>query len=161
VRAGQRFVIAFLRMFEGLGTAARLRRFAAGRQGVSATVTRCPGLGLCSAVAGARGDMLPRHASPRARAAAVLADLVADPERQFVGYACVRGLQHGRTRQGRPFVDLTLADSSRVVAGKMWDDAPEAMEAARSLARGIGGEAAVPRRATRGRCSSACARSGR
>ena len=65
-----------------------------------------------------------------------LAELVADPERQFVGYACVRGLQHGRTRQGRPFVDLTLADSSRVVAGKVWDDAPEAMDAARSLARG-------------------------
>lgn len=65
-----------------------------------------------------------------------LADLVADPERQFVAYACVRGLQHGRTRQGRPFVDLTLADSSRVVAGKIWDDAPEAMEAARTLSRG-------------------------
>lgn len=65
-----------------------------------------------------------------------LAELVADPERQFVVYGCLRGLQHGRTRQGRPFVDLTLADSSRVVAGKIWDDAPEAMEAARTLARG-------------------------
>jgi hypothetical protein len=65
-----------------------------------------------------------------------LADVVADPERLYVGHACVRGLQHGRTRQGRPFVDLTLADASRVVAGKIWDDAPEAMEAARTLARG-------------------------
>lgn len=65
-----------------------------------------------------------------------LADLVADPERQFVGYACVHKLQHGRTRQGRPFVDLTLADASRVVAGKIWDDAAEAMEAVRTLSRG-------------------------
>lgn len=65
-----------------------------------------------------------------------LADAVADPERMFVAYACVRGLQHGRTRQGKPFVDLTLTDASRVVAGKIWDDAPEAMEATRSIARG-------------------------
>lgn len=65
-----------------------------------------------------------------------LADVVADPERLYVGYACVRGLNVGRTRQGKPFVDVTLADATRVLAGKIWDDAPEAMEAARSLARG-------------------------
>lgn len=65
-----------------------------------------------------------------------LAEVVADPERLFVAYACVRKLQHGRTRQGKPFVDVTLADATRVVAAKIWDDAPEAMEAARTLARG-------------------------
>jgi hypothetical protein len=65
-----------------------------------------------------------------------LSEVVADPERLYVAHACVRGVQLGRTRQGRPFADLTLADASRVLAGKIWDDAAEALEAARTLQRG-------------------------
>lgn len=68
-----------------------------------------------------------------------LADLTAlapDPARTFIAYASLLKLQEGRTRQGRPYIDLVVADAGRTVAGKIWDDAPEAMEAARAARRG-------------------------
>jgi hypothetical protein len=81
--------------------------------------------------------MLPAIMQPPApEALASLAEVVADPARVFIAHACVRGLQEGRTRQGRPFLDLTLCDASRVLAGKIWDDVPEALEAGRALTRG-------------------------
>ncbi len=81
--------------------------------------------------------MLARIMQPPApEALASLAEVVADPARVFVAHACVRGLQEGRTRQGRPFLDLTLCDASRVLAAKIWDDVPEALEAGRAITRG-------------------------
>ncbi len=68
-----------------------------------------------------------------------LADLSAlapDPARTFVAYASLLRVQEGRTRQGRPYVDLVVADAGRTVAGKIWDDAPEALEAVRAARRG-------------------------
>jgi len=73
---------------------------------------------------------------PAPEALASLAEVVADPARVFIAHACVRGLQEGRTRQGRPFLDLTLCDASRVLAAKIWDDVPEALEAGRAITRG-------------------------
>ncbi|HEY8378476.1 MAG TPA: ribonuclease H-like domain-containing protein [Nannocystis sp.] len=69
----------------------------------------------------------------------LLADLSAltpDPARLYIAYASVMRVQEGRTRQGRPFVDLVVGDAARTVAGKIWDDAPEALETARTLQRG-------------------------
>lgn len=69
----------------------------------------------------------------------LLADLSAlapDPARSFVAYASLLRVQEGRTRQGRPYVDLVVADAERTVAGKIWDDASEAMEAVRGARRG-------------------------
>ncbi len=73
---------------------------------------------------------------PTPEAVASLSEVVADPNRLFIAHACVRGLQEGRTRQGRPFLDLTLCDAGRVLAGKIWDDVPEALEAGRAIRRG-------------------------
>ena len=67
---------------------------------------------------------------------ASLSEVVADPNRVYIAHALVRGLQEGRTRQGRPFLDLSLADATRVLAGKIWDDVPDALEAGRAVARG-------------------------
>lgn len=67
---------------------------------------------------------------------ASLSEVVADPNRVYVAHALVRGLTEGRTRQGRPFLDLSLADATRTLAGKIWDDVPEALEAGRGVARG-------------------------
>src|SRR5688572_20471981 len=135
VRAGHRRVIACLRMLRGLEPR---RGCAVSRPDTRAIreVTRAGAGPLFSGRAVTRGLCSAAMQAPAPEPLRCLADVVADPERLYVGHACVRGLQHGRTRQGRPFVDLTLADASRVVAGKIWDDAPEAMEAARTLARG-------------------------
>lgn len=73
---------------------------------------------------------------PAPEAVASLSEVVADPNRMYIAHACVRTVQEGRTRQGRPFLDLGLADATRVLAGKIWDDAPDALEAGRALARG-------------------------
>ena len=74
--------------------------------------------------------------APAPEAVASLSEVVADPNRLYIAHACVRNVQEGRTRQGRPFIDLGLADATRVLAGKIWDDAPDALEAGRALARG-------------------------
>ena len=74
--------------------------------------------------------------APTPELVASLTEVVADPNRVYIAHACVRAVQEGRTRQGRPFIDLSVADASRVLAGKIWDDAPDAIEAGRSIVRG-------------------------
>lgn len=74
--------------------------------------------------------------SPVPESLADLSALAPDPARTFVAYASLLRVQEGRTRQGRPFFDLTVCDAGRTVAGKIWDDAPEAMEAVRGARRG-------------------------
>jgi hypothetical protein len=74
--------------------------------------------------------------SPGPETLADLSALAPDPARTYVAYASLLRVQEGRTRQGRPFFDLTVCDAGRTVAGKIWDDAPEAMEAVRGARRG-------------------------
>jgi len=65
---------------------------------------------------------------------ASLAELGAgDPNALFTAFASVLSCQEGRTKAGKPFFDLRLGDRTRTVAAKIWDDAPEAMQAAASL----------------------------
>jgi len=80
--------------------------------------------------------LVPRMQAPAPEAIASLSEVVADPNRTYIAHACVRTLQEGRTRQGRPFLDLSIADATRVLAGKIWDDAPDALAAGRSIVRG-------------------------
>ncbi len=54
----------------------------------------------------------------------------------LTAFASVRRIREGRTRAGRPYVDLELADRTRAVAGKVWDDAGAAMQAIAGLSRG-------------------------
>ncbi len=77
----------------------------------------------------------PMH-TPPPEPLASLSEVVADPELLFIAHASVRKCQEGRTRQGRPFFDLLLADAGRVLTAKIWDDANEAMATARTLGRG-------------------------
>jgi len=51
-------------------------------------------------------------------------------------YACVRRVHEGQTKQGRPYIDMVLADADRVVAAKVWDDERAALCMARKLHRG-------------------------
>ncbi|MDC0723008.1 ribonuclease H-like domain-containing protein [Nannocystis bainbridge] len=77
--------------------------------------------------------------APRPQGPELLADLttlVPDPNRLCVAYASLMQVQEGRTRQGRPYFDLVVSDAARTIAAKVWDDAPEAMEAARAARRG-------------------------
>lgn len=74
--------------------------------------------------------------SPAPELLADLSALAPDPARMCVAFASILRMQEGRTRQGRPYLDVTLSDAARSVAGKIWDDAPEALEAARALRRG-------------------------
>lgn len=74
--------------------------------------------------------------SPSPDFLADLSALVPDPARQCVAYASVMRVQEGRTRQGRPYVDLVVADAERTVAAKIWDDAADALATARALRRG-------------------------
>lgn len=74
--------------------------------------------------------------SPAPEFLADLSALAPDPARQCVAYASVLRVQEGRTRQGRPYVDLVVGDAERTIAAKIWDDAAEAMEGARGVRRG-------------------------
>jgi len=51
-------------------------------------------------------------------------------------FAVLRSLREGTTKDGRPYFDVVLSDTTGSVAGKIWDDAPRAIEAARGLDRG-------------------------
>lgn len=68
-----------------------------------------------------------------------ISHLVADedpPAGLCTVYAAIRELREGKTKDGRPYFDVTFADTSGNVAGKVWDDAGRAIEAARGLSRG-------------------------
>ncbi|MCB9752472.1 MAG: ribonuclease H-like domain-containing protein [Myxococcales bacterium] len=64
-------------------------------------------------------------------------DRIEDEEAPLLtAFAAVRDVREGRTRAGRPYVDLELADQTRSVAGKIWDDAGAAIQTAAGLRRG-------------------------
>lgn len=65
-----------------------------------------------------------------------LAAVRPDPSRLGTVFACLSDIRSGKTRQGRPFVDLKVRDGSGTVAGKIWDDAQAAMEAIAELSKG-------------------------
>lgn len=65
-----------------------------------------------------------------------LASIPAEGQGLYCAYAMLRRRREGRTHQGRPYVDLELADQSGVVAAKIWDDAAEARERALELRPG-------------------------
>lgn len=65
-----------------------------------------------------------------------LADISMSPGQKFTVYARMQECREGQTRDGRPFINLQLSDTTSTVAGKIWDDAPSALEAARELGRG-------------------------
>jgi DNA polymerase elongation subunit (family B) len=65
-----------------------------------------------------------------------LADVSQSPGQIFTTYAYLHGKREGQTRDGRPFIDLHLSDTTAALAGKIWDDAPGALDAARQLVRG-------------------------
>ncbi|MGB1015127.1 MAG: ribonuclease H-like domain-containing protein [Nannocystaceae bacterium] len=65
-----------------------------------------------------------------------LAAIEPDPSRLNTVFVCLSDIRSGKTRSGRPFVDLKLRDGSGTVAGKIWDDAQAAMEAITQLRRG-------------------------
>jgi len=61
---------------------------------------------------------------------------VEDPTALFTAFVAVLACKEGRTKAGRAFFDLRLSDRSRTIAAKIWDDAPEALQAAASLRPG-------------------------
>jgi predicted PolB exonuclease-like 3'-5' exonuclease len=65
-----------------------------------------------------------------------LADVRRESGRIFSAFACLQEQRGGQTRDGRPFIDLQLSDSTAAFAGKIWDDTPRALEAAAGLRRG-------------------------
>ena len=79
--------------------------------------------------------MQPTRRDPQALGS--LAELSAgDPSALVTVFAAVLSISEGRTKAGRPFFDLRLGDAGRTVAAKIWDDAPEAMQAAAAVAVG-------------------------
>jgi predicted PolB exonuclease-like 3'-5' exonuclease len=58
------------------------------------------------------------------------------PGQQLTIYARLQEWREGQTRDGRPFIDLKLSDTTGTVAGKIWDDAPKALQNTRALERG-------------------------
>lgn len=67
---------------------------------------------------------------------AELRDAGAHRGQTVTAFAWVQELREGRTKDGRPFVDLTLADLGGAIACKIWDDRPRTIEAAAGLERG-------------------------
>ncbi|MCA9691999.1 MAG: ribonuclease H-like domain-containing protein [Myxococcales bacterium] len=65
-----------------------------------------------------------------------LAAVEGAPGELLTAFAWVRRVSPGRTRGGKPFLDLELVDRSCAVAGKIWEDAGAAMHAAGDLERG-------------------------
>lgn len=65
-----------------------------------------------------------------------LAEVEMAPGELFTVYAKLQDCREGQTRDGRPFVDLQLSDTTGTLGGKIWDDAPKALQAARALERG-------------------------
>lgn len=65
-----------------------------------------------------------------------LADVTPSPGQVFTTYAYLLGKREGQTRDGRPFMDLQLSDTTAALSGKIWDDARGAIEAARKVPRG-------------------------
>lgn len=54
----------------------------------------------------------------------------------LTAFAVVRQVRRGEARNGKPFVDLRLADRSRAVGAKIWSDAGRALQTAEQLAPG-------------------------
>ena len=67
---------------------------------------------------------------------AQLGDANPNSGESVTAFAWVQDVREGRTKDGRPFVDLTLADTQGALACKIWAEEPRAIEAARTLERG-------------------------
>lgn len=57
-------------------------------------------------------------------------------KQRVTAFAWVQDLRESKTKDGRPFVDLTLRDTEAALQCKIWSDEPRAIEAARGLERG-------------------------
>ncbi len=79
--------------------------------------------------------MIHEEPDERVLRARSLAEVCSD-DRAWLFYARVQSSKAARTRQGKPFFAIELADETRVLEAKIWSDKGQAMEAAGSLVRG-------------------------
>ena len=69
-----------------------------------------------------------------------LVDLPVDAPRgaRFTMFGILRGVREAQTRDGRPYIDAELGDSTASWRLRIWEDASEALSTARSLPAGGG-----------------------
>ncbi len=60
----------------------------------------------------------------------------ADPDALFTAFAVLSGRREGRTKDGKPYVDLHVADLTNTVPAKIWGEQARALEQARTMTVG-------------------------